>query len=189
MQVPLDISFRHVEPSEEIKNAIRERAAKLEEFFDRITSCKVIVEAPHHHHRAGNDYLVRIRIAVPRREISVDRGPGLHQAHPDLHVTIRDAFDEARRQLQDYVREMRGDVKSRETPPHGRILRFFPQDGYGFIAAPDGREIYFHANSLIDTSLDQLEVGDEVRFAEEEGEQGPQATAVRLVGRHHHFVG
>jgi len=118
----------------------------------------------------------------------VDREPEAHHAHEDVHVTIRDAFKEARRQLQDYAREIRGATKLHETPPHGFVAKLFPQEGYGFIEAPDGREIYFHANSLLDVPFDQLTIGREVRFVEETGEQGPQATSVRPVGRHHQLV-
>ena len=188
MQVPLEISFRDMEHSPAVEAEIREKAAQLDEFCDRITSCKVIVEAPHHHHHKGNLYHVRIRIAVPRKEIVVDREPEAHHAHEDVHVTIRDAFKEARRQLQDYAREIRGATKLHETPPHGFVAKLFPQEGYGFIEAPDGREIYFHANSLLDVPFDQLTIGREVRFVEETGEQGPQATSVRPVGRHHQLV-
>jgi cold shock CspA family protein/ribosome-associated translation inhibitor RaiA len=174
-----------MEPSPSIESEIRDKAAQLEEFFDRITACTVVVEAPHHHHQQGNLYHVRVRIAVPRKEIVVDREPSAHHAHEDLHVTIRDAFKEARRQLQDYAREIRGDVKVHETPPHGQIVKLFPEEGYGFITTPDGREIYFHANSVLDVPFDELAIGSEVRFVEEAGDKGPQATSVRLVGRHH----
>jgi cold shock CspA family protein/ribosome-associated translation inhibitor RaiA len=189
MQIPLEISFRGLAHSPEIEAEIRKKAAQLDDFYDRITGCKVVVETPHHHHHKGNLYHVRLRIAVPQREIVVDREPDARHAHEDVHVTIRDAFKEARRQLQDYVRQMRGDTKTHETPPHGKVTKLFVEEGYGFIELPDGRDIYFHANSLLDIPFNQLAVGSEVRFVEEVGEQGPQATSVRVVGRHHHLVG
>ena len=84
-----------------------------------------------------------------------------------------DAFKEARRQLQDYVRQMRGDVKAHETQPGGVVTKLFPEEGYGFIQTPDGREVYFHANSVVDTAFDDIGLGSEVRFIEEAGEKGP----------------
>ncbi len=193
MQVPLEISFRNMERSPELEAEVREKADKLEEFYDRITACRVVVEAPHQHHRQGNVYHVRVYLSVPEHDIAVDRDPGTHHAHEDVRVAIRDAFDAARRQLQDVARELRGDTKSHETPPHGRIKEIFPsaidsEEGYGFIVAPDGREIYFDARSLLDAKLTDLAPGIEVRFVEEAGEKGPQASSVRLVGRHHHLV-
>ncbi|QDU39784.1 Cold shock protein CspB [Maioricimonas rarisocia] len=181
MTIPLELSFRNLDHDPVIEEEIRGYVAKLEEFFDRITSCKVIVEAPHQRHRQGNLFQVRIRLAVPRTEIVVDRASGSSPAHEDLHVAVRDAFKSARRQLQDYVRKLRGEVKSHEEPPQGRIVRLNPEDGYGFIETPDGREIYFNANSLVDVRFEQIVEGMPVRFAEVPGDQGPQATTVRCL--------
>jgi ribosomal subunit interface protein len=192
MQVPIEVSFRNMEHSAEIEDDVREKAAKLDEFFDRITACRVVVEAPHQHHQSGNIYHVRVYLSVPQHDIVVDRDPGAHHAHEDVHVAIRDAFDAARRQLQDVARKMEGKIKAHEAPPHGRIAKVFPNDldpakSYGFIETPDGRELYFHANALLDVEFEKVDVGAEVRFIEEEGEKGRQATSVQLVGRHHHL--
>jgi cold shock CspA family protein/ribosome-associated translation inhibitor RaiA len=189
MQIPLQVTFRNVERSEVIEEDVRQHALKLEEFFDRITSCRVVIEEPHHHHHKGNLYHVRVLVSVPHRELLVDREPAEHHAHEDAHVTIRDAFDAMRRQVEDYVRELRGDVKDHPEPPHGKIVRIFPQEGYGFIETPDGREIYFHRNSLLEAAFEDLQPGTEVRFAEEEGDKGPQASTVQLVGKRHHLAG
>jgi cold shock CspA family protein/ribosome-associated translation inhibitor RaiA len=193
MQVPLEISFRGMDRSPELEAEVREKAAKLEEFYDRITACRVVIEAPHQHHRTGNVYHVRIYLSVPQHDIAVDRDPGEHHAHEDVHVAIRDAFDASRRQLQDVARKLRGDIKAHETPPHGRIKEIYPsaidpQEGYGFITTSDGRDIYFDSNSLLDGELTDLAPGTEVRFVEEAGEKGPQASSVRLVGQHHHLM-
>jgi cold shock CspA family protein/ribosome-associated translation inhibitor RaiA len=193
MQVPLELSFRNIEHSAEIEADVREKVDKLDEFYGRITACRVVVEAPHQHHHKGNIYHVRIYLSVPQLDIVVDRDPGAHHAHEDVHVAIRDAFDAARRQLQDAARKLRGATKTHESPPHGWVRDIFPSaddphEGYGFIETPDGREVYFHAHSLLDVELGDLPSGVEVRFDEEAGENGPQATSVRLTGRHHHLV-
>jgi cold shock CspA family protein len=189
MQIPLLITFRNFERSEKIEDDIRVHASKLEEFCDRITSCRVVIEEPHHHHHKGNLYHVRVLVSVPQRELVVDREPAEHHAHEDAHVTLRDAFDAMRRQLEDYVRELRSDVKVHPVPPHGKVMQIFPEDGYGFIETPDGREIYFHRNSVLDVSFEDLQLGTDVRFTEEEGDKGPQASTVRPVGKHHHLAG
>ena len=74
-------------------------------------------------------------------------------------------------------------------PPHGRVSKLFARDGYGIIETPDGREIYFHRNSVADDAFDRIEIGQEVRYvaAEGESEKGPQATTVHIAGRHHHI--
>jgi cold shock CspA family protein/ribosome-associated translation inhibitor RaiA len=182
MQEPLQVSYRHVTPSAAIEAAIHERAAKLDEFFGRITGCRVLVEAPHRRHHHGGLYHVRVELAVPGRTIVVNREPQEHHEHEDVYVAIRDAFDAVRRQLEDYVRESRGFTKTHDEPPEGHIARLFLPEGYGFISTSDGREIYFHRNAVLGESFDCLEVGTAVRFAEEPGEQGPQATSVHVVG-------
>ena len=112
-------------------------------------------------------------MTVPGKELVVD-----HQADQELSQAIREAFDAARRRLlEDYAREQRGAVKS-HAARLGRVTRVEPQLGYGFLEAPDGREIYFHCNSVLDGAFDNLEIGADVRFAEEEGHQGPQASTV-----------
>jgi cold shock CspA family protein len=107
-----------------------------------------------------------------------------YAVHDDIEITIRDAFDAAKRKLQDYVRRRRGSVKTHQGPQHARVSRLFPEEGFGFIETADGRDIYFHRNSVIDSAFDSLAIGSEVHFAEEQGEKGPQASTIRLVAHH-----
>lgn len=183
MEHPIQITFRGIESSDAIKEAVQTRAEKLETFYDKIESCRVVVEAPHQHHHKGNLYHVRVRLTVPGEEIVVSRDPSEHAPHEDAYLAINDAFKEVTRQLEDYVRRRRGLVKEHVGPPHGVVARIFPDRGYGFIRNAEGEEIYFHTNSVLDAAFGELEVGDEVRFAEEKGEKGPQASSVSLVGK------
>jgi cold shock CspA family protein/ribosome-associated translation inhibitor RaiA len=187
MQLPLQITFRGMSPSPAVEAAIRERAGKLEQFFERIMSCRVVVEAPHRHKHKGKLYSVRIDLKVPRGEIAVTHSGPKDQAHQDVYVAIRDAFDSARRLLEDHAREFRGDMKTHEPPLHGKVVRLFPDRGYGFIETPDTGEIYFHQNSVTGPGFDKLKVGTEVRLTLAEGEspQGPQASTVTAMGKHH----
>jgi ribosomal subunit interface protein len=185
MQLPLEITFRNMEPSEFLEAKVRERAEKLDRFASHIMSCRVVVEAPHKHHNKGNLYHVRIDITVPGKEIVVSREPDQRHAHEDAYVAVRDAFDAARRQLEDYVAHRRGNVKVHEASPHGYITRLFPAEDYGTIETPDGREIYFHRNSVVGTDFDALTEGMSVHYHEEMGENGPQASTVHIEGKHH----
>jgi ribosomal subunit interface protein len=112
MDFPLDISFRNMDPSPAVEARIREKAEKLERFHDRIIACTVVVEAPHRHHNKGKLYSVRIDISVPGTDLVVDRAKPLDHSHEDVYVAVRDAFNAAARQLEDYTRRMRGDVKT-----------------------------------------------------------------------------
>lgn len=185
MKLPLQITFRNMEPSEMMEQNIRERAEKLDQFYDQIMSCRVMVEAQHRHHHQGNVYHVRIDMTVPGDELVVSQDPGMDHAHEDIYVAIRDAFDAARRQLEDFGRRHRYQVKSHETPAHGRVSQLNREDGYGMIETSDGREIYFHRNSVVNADFDGLEMGEKVRFNEEMGDLGPQASTVMVEGKHH----
>jgi len=179
----LQITFRDMEPSVAVEARIREHAAELDRFYDRIVGRRVVVEMPHRHQHQGRLYAVHITLTVPGREIVIGRAPTEHQAHEDVYVAIRDAFEAAKRQLEDHIRRERGETKHHESAGEGWVARLFPERDYGFIDTPDGREIYFHRNSVVDGSFDRLVSGTAVRFVEELGEKGPQASTVRPHGK------
>ncbi len=183
MKLPLQVVFDNLERSPAIEARIQKKAEKLNLYCDQIMSCRVVVEAPHKHHHQGKLYRVRIEVTVPDEDLVVSRNPAQRQAHEDVYVAIRDAFDAMRRQLEDYTRRRRGKVKHHEEPPHGKIIELFPEEGYGNIQTPDGRLIYFHKNSVVNTDFSKLETGNQVRFAEEMGDAGPQASSVHLLGK------
>ena len=187
MQVPLQITFRHMDSSEAVATRIRERVAELERFFDRIVSCRVVVECRHPRHQQGNLFRVRVDLKVPGREIVVGRDPVAHHAYEDVYIALRDAFDASRRLLEDHIRERRGDVKVHAVPDHGQITRVLPEQDCGFILSADGNEIYFHRNSVTNGGFDKLTVGDEVRFVAQHSESaaGLQASTVVPLGKHH----
>jgi cold shock CspA family protein/ribosome-associated translation inhibitor RaiA len=173
---PLQISARDL-PLSPTTRALAERlAGKLETFYDRITSCHVVIEVAQRY-PTGRPiaFNVRLDLKVPGEEIVVRRQP-----HRELDTAIQNAFDAAGRRLQDYVRRRREVGEPRERVPEGEIVRLFPYEGYGFVRADDGRELYFHRNSVLDDAFDRLAVGTRVRFAEEPGQAGPQASSVAL---------
>jgi cold shock CspA family protein/ribosome-associated translation inhibitor RaiA len=186
MQVPLQISFEHIAHVDYIEERVRKEAERLEQFGERITSARVVIGRPQHRHHKGDTYSVHLHLTIPgAADIAVSRDPAVTGRHEDVNVTIRDAFDAARRQLQDLLRKREGHVKAHEAPPHGVILSLVPERDHGFIAATDGREIYFHRNSVAEGKFDSLKVGQEVRFSEAVGDKGPQATFVQPIGKHH----
>jgi ribosomal subunit interface protein len=107
MQIPLEVAFKNMEKSDAVEARIREKAQKLERFAERITSCRVVVEAPHQHQHHGHAYEVRIDIHVPGNELVVNGGGAKNPAHSDVYVAIRDAFDAAVRQLEDHGQKLK----------------------------------------------------------------------------------
>ena len=200
MILPVQISFRNMKPSEAVEDRIREEVSKLETFYEGIIGCRVVVELPHKHHKRGDLFHVRIDLTVPGAELVVKKEPSLqaslrqvdhekqtksweaHAAHKDVFVVIRDAFKEARRQLQDYSQRARGQTKAHIPQPSGRVSKLFPGEGYGFLTTPNGSEIYFHRNSVLHGAFNRLTVGTRVTFNEERGEKGVQASTVRAIG-------
>lgn len=112
MQLPLQVSFRHMEPSPAMEALVREKAARLDRFASRIMSCRVVIEQSSHRHQQGNHFEVRIDITLPEGEVVAGREPSKHREYRDVEVAIRDAFSAAARQLEDYVRRQRGAVKT-----------------------------------------------------------------------------
>ena len=122
MQIPLQITIRDVEHSEALETHIRDKANKLDEFFKHIISCRVVVEMPHKHHQQGKQFNVRIDIGVPGSEIVIN-----HDHNEDVYVALRDAFDAAKRRLEDYARKVRGDIKTHVPKRQGESGNLFEE--------------------------------------------------------------
>lgn len=183
--IPLQITFRGMDPTEAIEANIREKAEKLDRFSDHIMSCRVVIEAPHRHQHKGKLYNVRVDIGIVGGELAVTHERPLDHAHEDIYVAIRDAFDAAVRRVEDFARRQRGKVKAHEVPLHGTIAGMSLD--HGFIDTADGRQVYFHRNSILHGDFESLRPGDEVRLVIHpgEGEKGPQASTVVPIGKHH----
>jgi cold shock CspA family protein len=204
--VPIQVTFRGLAHSDAIEEVIRERVAWLEQFYPGIVRCRVLLELPHRHRRDGRHFHVRVDLTVPGGSpIVANHEPSLHGRLKDLEgeahrkqteiegvhrharVAIYEAFDAARRQLEDFARAQRGDVKTHEVPAHGRVAEISQVDGYGFIQT-DERRVYFNRASVLDDAFAELADGTPVAFVEEPGDKGPQASTVRVLGKHHYVA-
>jgi cold shock CspA family protein len=185
MQTPVQIDFQGTHATAEVHAAIEQHVAELERRFGRVTACRVVLKAPGGHHRTGGLYEVHIRLALPNgREVNIGRTPPADERHADLSFAINDAFKHARRRLQDHVRRLQGQVKQHEPQPIATVKTIDASGEFGFLEAADGHEVYFHRNSVLDGAFGYLAVGTQVTFAEEMGEKGPQASTVKLLGKH-----
>ena len=182
MQTQPTVSFDGVAVDDAVRDAAFAHVDKLETFCRDIVGCHVVLSQPHRHPRRGRLWSVRVDLVVPGVDIIVNRTHCRDQAHEDPLVALRDAFDAAQRRLEEHVRERRGQVKAHVPHDEGRILRVLPDGGYGFIATADGREIYFHGHALSECGLCELAAGTPVRFTVEDGDDGPQATWVHVIG-------
>lgn len=199
MQLPIEVRFRNVDSLPAVEHLIREEVQKLERFCGGLLGCHVMVERPHQHHERGNPFHIRVELTLPGGEIVVKHQPSIYRAsrqagqaettkqseveprHKDLRVALTDAFRVVGRRLQDYVRRRRGQIKTHEPLPAGRVSRLLPEEDCGFLETADGREIYFHRRSVLGGKFDRLKMGALVAFVEEPGEKGPQASTVRRI--------
>jgi ribosomal subunit interface protein len=181
MNLPLQITFHELQHSDAVEQYVRTRAAKLDTLAARITGCRVALEVPHRRARHGEHYRVSVDVTLPGGEIVVVRSPDEAKTFEDLYAAIDSVFDDVDRQLQDFVRRQRGDVKPHERARHGHVTKLFPYEGYGFLRTPEGDELYFHRNSVLDQAFDRVKVGDRVRFVEDAAQAGPHASTVALV--------
>lgn len=183
MQSPPNITFRHLERTPEVEEHIHRRIEELQKYHPRIVSCDVVIDAPQKTHITGREFKVHLTVHVPGPDIHVSRSLGRSEAAEDLNLAIHKVFDAARRELKEQERKM-GAVEVKHHAPvlHGTIDRLFEGEGYGFIRADDGREVYFGRDSMTAGDWTALKVDTKVRFREESGDKGPYAASVAVVG-------
>ncbi len=184
MNVPLEISYRHVNKTREIEDLIRGKAEKLHRICNYLSSCRVAVERDQRKQGTGDVFRVRVDLTVPPgHELTASKRSDEKNMRIELAATVRRVFEAVERPLQELVEEQRGEEKLHpEQEVTGIVGTLFPADGYGFIRTLDGQEIYFHRNSVINEDFDNLTEGTGVHFESEMGEEGLHATTVRVIG-------
>lgn len=181
MEESLEITFHNLESSESVEAAIRERFAKLERLYDRVTACRVSVEALHRQHRTGNLYEVHIDVLVPGAEIVASKPPQKAKeryANPDIYVSVKEAFDAAERQLKRFKRQKREDLQPVGALFQGQVAEMHVDEDWGYLLTKEGALLYFHRNAVLDGSFQGLKRGDVVHYIEAMGETGPAAVKV-----------
>lgn len=179
-----EIIFHDVDRSQWVETYIAERMQKLERFAQGITRCHVTLSQEQGKHKKGNRYSVMVEVRIPpQHDLAVKKQKEIRDMHTQLPALINLAFGAIERQLKKTAALRRGEEKTHDGQPHGLVEKLF-DEGYGFIrAADDNRQVYFHRNSVLHGDFERLVVGTEVRFSPEEGENGPQASSVQVVGK------
>jgi cold shock CspA family protein len=185
MRVPTEITFRDFRKTPAIERLILRKVDKLDKMCGYMTSFHVTVEMPQRHQRRGNPYQVRLEARVPHgHDVVVKRESSKGDMHDSLYTVLIDAFDAMERQMRKIIEKQHLDVKTHpEQQAEALVVKLFREEGYGFLKTADGRDIYFHRNSVLDNGFDRIEIGTGVRFVEEMGIEGPQASTVRIVDK------
>ena len=178
MKLPLQLTFRGMDASSAVEEAVRRKVQHLERFYDGIIACRVVLELLQKHQHQGRPFGVRIDLTLPGHELVVNR-----IEHEDVYVALRDAVDDMTGQIEDLARRQRGMEKEHPHALHGEVVRLDDEGGFGFISTPDGDEYYFGRDNLANVRFEQLNIGNPVQFIAQAGAQGPQAKRVSL-GKH-----
>lgn len=123
MNFPLQITHRQMESSLSLDEHIQNEAEKLERYFDKITSCRVVVELPHRHSEKGRHFHVTIEVHVPRHQLVVGRDPEERVTHEDPYIAVTEAFKALRRQLKETAQRRRREVKRHQLVGTRRTAR------------------------------------------------------------------
>ena len=175
MKQPIQIQFHGMEASPVLEAAAREKAGKLDRYFDELMACRVDIELQHKHHHQGRPYAVRVDLTLRGHEITASR---VH--HEDVYEALRDAFDRIRRQLEDVVQQDRGEKKQHAIELQGEVVRLDDDGDYGFIRSPDGDEYYFGRENMANLPFEHLQIGSRVHFVPELAAEGRQAKRVSV---------
>jgi cold shock CspA family protein/ribosome-associated translation inhibitor RaiA len=188
MQVPLEVAFHNIEPSDRAEREIRDRVADLEKIYGRLTSCRVRVDQRAKNNNDTIPPVVHIELGIPgHKDIVVSHEPDhlmRKYQHPDLHKAINEAFRIAERCLVNIKERRDGRTKQ---PHHdapnqalGTVAEIDPNGDFGFLLTKEGGMLYFHRNSVLSASFDDLRRGQEVYYVEDIGDTGPVASKVRV---------
>ena len=182
MESPPNITYRNIDRSPAIDEHITRRIAELEKTHPKIVGCDVVIDAPQKTKVTGTEFAVRVTLRVPGPDIHVERHVGRSGAAEDVNLAIHEAFDAVRRILNEQKQEM-AQIHVKHHPPvlHGRVDRLFEGEGYGFLVADDGREVYFERDNLTTDHWDKIRVGTKLRFREMDGDKGPYAINVTIM--------
>jgi cold shock CspA family protein/ribosome-associated translation inhibitor RaiA len=177
--LPRDVHIegRNLEVLPEWRAKIEAELARLQKHYhDRILHARVDIIGTAHH-RLGA-FEVQLVIVVPGDTVTLGRSGEM------VMPVLVEAFDALDRRLRQHSQVIQQKVKTHaeaEGPQHGKVVRLFPEDGYGFIEGDDGLEVYFHTHAVKKGKFKDLTPGTAVIFAQERGDQGPQATWVQPV--------
>lgn len=183
MPLSVQLTFHGLPASTSLSDYVQKKADKLARLHERITHCRVAIEAPHKHKRMGSAFRVRVDLGVPREGLVVSL-PHKGETQNDAYAAVDEAFAGAQRALHDWAAVVRGDVKTHAAARHGVVAKLYSYEGYGFIRTAEGAEMYFHRNSVHNHGFDRMRIGSRVRFSETDTDDGGHASHVVLLRGH-----
>ncbi len=186
MSIERNIVYRGLEPSEAVSERIQEHINHLAGHFPRIRRVDVVLTLVSHHNGNQSNYRVVIEADVPGGRMVVGHEPA-PSVRENAYLALTAAFDAVAQKLARHESRVRRETKRHDSPlEKGEVMRLFSYEGFGFIRTDEGREIYFNENSVLNQGFRTMAIGTPVRFCEEAGDNGPQASTVKI---HRHRAG
>jgi len=180
METLVQVTFQGLPAEATLARVCREEAESLAHAAGRSLSCRVSLSPATHPHEGGPPR-VRVSAVLPGSLLVVDHSPADGAESPA--AAVRGAFASLRRRLADEARRIRADLQTHADPPCGRISGLDAVRGRGSLTTQDGRELDFPAHGVREASFEELELGMEVAFHEEQGDHGLRASVVRPLAR------
>lgn len=182
METPVEIDYQGMVATGDLRDAITRRLQQFEERFGRITAGRVALKTPSGHHHTGGLFEINIHLALPDgSEVNVGHTRQDDRRYADLHFALNHNLQASAPPAAGQGAKAGGTVKSHWGQSVGIVRQLDPLGEFGFIETSEGREIYFHRNSVLNGDFSRLTVNARVSYAEEEGDKGPQASTVRLL--------
>lgn len=191
MQVPVDVTFRGLDPDPRLRALIDDRIAHLERAHPGIISCHLTAGPAQARQRSATTQQVTLEVRVPGAQLVVRRHHADAPGQAYLAPVLRDAFTAMGRVLSRHEERRRGALKAPAGPLQGRIATLHPERDFGEILGNDHRLVYFHRNAVLPPGFEALTPDAPVSYSvvEGEGRDGPQASSVRATTSLRHDPG
>jgi len=181
MREPLQITYRRIAPSNSIETCVRDRVSALESCYAGIISCDVLIESGGTDRPQDQGLHIHLDVCLPDRELDVDRDAEGPAPGGNIVAEVQAAFSEMEQQVKDYARHAHVPVSAGNLSGRGVVSELVAGMNYGLISTPEGTDVYFRREHVIDGVFDRLEIGSTVEFSVAPSLLGAQATRVRLV--------
>lgn len=187
MRIPLEFSCVNIPKTDALEVLVRKEAEKVERVCPHMISCRVVIERPQKHQQTGSPYRVRVNVRVPPgHDLVSKREAGEGGMHEELATVVRNVFRAMQRQVRELAEKQRGNVKTHDAQQTTAVIeQLMPEKECGFLRTLGGRQIYFHRNSVVNRDFVDLEIGAGVSYSEVMGQEGPQASTVRVIEHTH----
>lgn len=186
MEVPMEVSYQNVTKTDFLEQILNRQVEKLQRFAPNMIACRIALEMTQKQQSQASLFHIRIEVSLPgKKRLTTSSDPTYvrEDDQQEMRTVIRNTFGAMEKRLKKTESIKRREVKT-HSEPRAFVAKLYPEEGYGFLKPGNtDEEIYFHANSVLHNDFERLEIGTEVRYEQEMGEEGLQASSVQIVDK------